>query len=917
MSDVALTPQETRRKTLVRTAGLTVLLSLAAVIAYSYLSITTQNWYNYLVAGALIQLTVVSFLVARSGQSVHPRIGAWHLLSSVILTALVVSTVQADVGAEAGSAVLVIILVLAIQTMPPEQAMRGAIIGAFTSVACSVLAFYSPVPQTTDATANLIIAWVARGSTLAFLALIFRQFRNLNLANKLLISFLSVVVTISMTYNVVTTTYTTNTLTNQIGQRSKALAEGRGAIVGDYLTGRIEVLQTLALDETIRQSVRSANALKPELENILELDEQWKQAVASGITNSLINSRLSNSLSNDLRAFQGLAPENTEVFVTDQNGALVAATNVTSDYYQADEEWWTSAFKSGEGTVYLSQPEFDESIGALSILAAVPIYDTRQGNLIGILRSTISIDSLINVLSDPIGETGEIDIYFPGQKMLNTRNSEYEEVSPESSLAIQEATNRVYWRATYEGEDSILAQSLVNARTRDSKVNEMGWRIIVSQSTNEALAPVRDQVRASSLFGTITAGISAILSLLVAQRLAKPIINLTETANDIARGNLAARAEVEAKDEIGQLSESFNAMTSQLQESLVGLETRVNERTAELEESSKKLERRAGQFEAIAQLARTITSIQDLDTLLPRITQLINRQFGFYHVGLFLLDESRQYAVLSAANSEGGQRMLARKHRLGVGQTGIVGYVTSTGNPRVALDTGADAVFFNNPDLPDTHSEMALPLRVGRVIIGALDVQSTEPNAFTEEDVEVLSILADEVSVAIENARLYGETQRVLADAQSAFGEFTKEAWQQMVTRRKVVGYELAGASIRSLEEPIESNGSSMSIPIKLRDQVIGHMNVNLPDNKMLDADEIDITQALAQRVGIAIENATLLEESRRRASRESLISDISAKLSATAEIEHLMEVAVGELRDALGATEVTLKIGNNEDEKS
>ncbi len=208
------------------------------------------------------------------------------------------------------------------------------------------------------------------------------------------------------------------------------------------------------------------------------------------------------------------------------------------------------------------------------------------------------------------------------------------------------------------------------------------------------------------------AGISALLSLVVAQRLTKPIANLTETANEIMRGNLKARATVDSQDEIGQLSETFNAMTIQLQETLLGLETRVAERTAELEESSQKLQIRANQFEAIAQLARAITSIQDLDTLLPRITKLVSQQFGFYHVGLFLLDESRQYAVLSAANSEGGQHMLARKHRLGVGQTGIVGYVTSTGNPRIALDTGTDAVYFDNPDLPDTHSEMALPLRV-------------------------------------------------------------------------------------------------------------------------------------------------------------------------------------------------------------
>ena len=405
------------------------------------------------------------------------------------------------------------------------------------------------------------------------------------------------------------------------------------------------------------------------------------------------------------------------------------------------------------------------------------------------------------------------------------------------------------------------------------------------------------------------AGVSALLSLLVAQRLAKPIVNLTETANDIARGNLDARAKVESHDEIGQLSETFNAMTTQLHETLQGLEANVAERTAELEESSQKLQKRAEQFESIAQLARTITSIQDLDTLLPRIAHQVSQQFGFYHVGLFLLDTSRQYAVLSAANSEGGQRMLARKHRLAVGQTSIVGYVTSTGNPRIALDTEADAVHFDNPDLPNTRSEMALPLKVGKTIVGALDVQSTEPNAFTEDDVEVLSILADEVSVAIENARLFEESQRVLADAQSAFGEFTRSAWQQMVTGQKIVGYELSGTSIRTLEAPVKANGSSFAIPIKLRDQMIGTMNINLPENKELDSDEIDITKALAQRIGIAIETASLLEETRKAAAKEQIIGEISGKIGASINLRNVLQTAVEELGHAIPGSEVVIQL--------
>ncbi len=914
MSITVPVSQEMRRKNLNRIAVLAIVLTSVAGILYGYLGVVSQNWYNFIVAGAFALIVGVSVLIIVSRHAEHPAVGAWHFISTIVLAALLISAIQANAGSEIGSTVLILTLVLVIQVLPPNQAMRGAALGAVASLACGVLAFYSPLPQITNATAELIIVWAARVLTLAILALIMTQFRTLNLPNKILISFLSVVVLISMTFNIVMSSSTVNTMTDQVGQQLLRVAEGRSVVLGDYLNGRLEALQTLALDETIRQSVGAANDLKPDLAGILELDEEWRQVVASGVNNPLVTNRLSNSLSRDLLAFQSLSPENIEVFVTDQAGALVSATNLTSDYYQADEDWWISAFNAGDGDVYISQPEFDESAGALSILMAVPVYDTRHGNLIGILRSTISIDSLVDVLNDPIGETGEVDIYFPDGTMLDTKTAEYEDINPDSLAAIQESDSQIFHRATFEGQDSILAQSQLRSQSNDSRINDLGWTVIISQDTSEALAPVNQQVRVSSLFGALMAGISALLSLVVAQRLTKPIANLTETANEIMRGNLTARATVDSQDEIGQLSETFNAMTIQLQETLLGLETRVAERTAELEESSQKLQIRANQFEAIAQLARAITSIQDLDTLLPRITKLVSQQFGFYHVGLFLLDESRQYAVLSAANSEGGQHMLARKHRLGVGQTGIVGYVTSTGNPRIALDTGTDAVYFDNPDLPDTHSEMALPLRVGKIVIGALDVQSTEPNAFSEDDVEVLSILADEVSVAIENARLFDESQRVLADAQSAFGEFTRAAWQQMIAKNKVVSYELSGTTIRSLKEPVTHNGSSTTIPIKLRDRVVGTMNISPPENEELDPDEVDIINALAQRVSIAIENATLLEETRRRATRESMVSDISAKLSASAEIEHIMQVAVSELRQALGASEVSLEIGNEDE---
>ncbi len=171
------------------------------------------------------------------------------------------------------------------------------------------------------------------------------------------------------------------------------------------------------------------------------------------------------------------------------------------------------------------------------------------------------------------------------------------------------------------------------------------------------------------------------------------------------------------------------------------------------------------------------------------LTNLISAQLGYYHIGIFLLDQPREYAILSASNSEGGKRMLKRGHRLQVGRQGMVGYATSSGKPRIALDVGADAVFFNNPDLPETRSEMSLPLIVNEVIIGALDIQSTEAKAFTEEDYSVLSILADQVAIAIQSARSNEETKRALQEAEIASSQVTSRAWKEFSGEHDVKGY--------------------------------------------------------------------------------------------------------------------------------
>ncbi len=227
------------------------------------------------------------------------------------------------------------------------------------------------------------------------------------------------------------------------------------------------------------------------------------------------------------------------------------------------------------------------------------------------------------------------------------------------------------------------------------------------------------------------------------------------------------------------------------------LELRIQERTDSLE-------KRAAQLQAVSSMARNITAIKDLNSLLPNTTRLVSEQFGFYHTGIFLLDDSREFAVLKAANSAGGSQMLARGHRLPLDSNSIVGYAASHGEPRIALDVGADFVYFNNPYLPGTRSEMAIPLRTSDQVIGVLDVQSQEKNAFGQEDILVLATLADQIAVAIENARLHDESQQALAESKSTFERYVQQQWSSFAQQVRYTGFVYDGKQVLPLDKKLK-----------------------------------------------------------------------------------------------------------------
>ena len=391
------------------------------------------------------------------------------------------------------------------------------------------------------------------------------------------------------------------------------------------------------------------------------------------------------------------------------------------------------------------------------------------------------------------------------------------------------------------------------------------------------------------------------------------ILNLLITRLNRAIGKAEANEKAQSNANL-----ELRKLQSSLEQKVEERTKELTQRSEELEQINKQIGRRAGQFEAVTQVTEAITSIRELSNLLPRVADVISEKFGFYHVGLFLLDEVNEYAVLTATNSEGGRQMLERKHRLRVGAQGIVGNVAQTGLPRVAMDVGADAVYFNNPELPETHSEMALPLMSGEHVIGALDVQSTERGAFTDEDIQMLSLLANQVSLAIENARLFEETRKALSESEAASRQATREAWRSLPVDQDLLGYRYTVTGTAPLDKPIDlverTNDEEKDapiattrvvVPIELRGETIGTLVVQSPAMGEINPDQFDLIKAVAERVAISAENARLFDETTRRAERERTVSDITSKIRSVNDPQTMIQTAIEELRNALGASRV------------
>jgi GAF domain-containing protein/HAMP domain-containing protein len=644
-----------------------------------------------------------------------------------------------------------------------------------------------------------------------------------------------------------------------------------------------------------------------------------------------------------------------EIFLINPQGDVILSTLLEREGTQASgQPYFADLISNGtwtaDGSSTATPIFFDANTGETGLMAIVPVTG-QAGELIALLAGRADLGRLEKIMLEPasLGETGETYLIISPSGSAAPAGSA---ASPEESPVLLTPSRfagypsgRTVWPS--EGIRTGLQERAGGVgKYRGYRgetvlgvfrwLPELGAVLLAEQEETELIGDRYTHLTLTYGIAVIAFLFTGLAAWIVTRRMLRPLENLAKVAGQISGGQISAgqvHASLEIQPgpgqegEVGEVVQAFNSLADRLSGLTSTLEQRVAARTIELE-------RRSLQLQVAAEVARETTAMHDMEGLLKRAVDLIRERFGFYHAGIFLVDEKGEWAVLRSATGEAGQTMLERGHRLRVGEEGIVGFVTGTGQPRIALDVGADAMHFKNPLLPDTRSEMALPLKAAGKVIGALDVQSTAEAAFSEDDVQVLQTMAGQVAVAIDNARLFQGMRQTLSQLETAQGRYTQDSWRTFSRRAgQWVGYQNRGLGLEPTQglnpearqalmenRSITLSGataSALAIPIRLRGQVFGVLNVRFgaqPGDQEkaypVTPEMISMFEEIASRLSLVLENTRLLYEAQRLADREGQLNRISTQVRSSVNVDTILQRTVQELGKVLGPSRSFIQLG-------
>lgn len=502
--------------------------------------------------------------------------------------------------------------------------------------------------------------------------------------------------------------------------------------------------------------------------------------------------------------------------------------------------------------------------------------------LVGPASSNIYLRSLQTGLRLPSGEPQTLSANQP-------------DLAKELSLAINNK------QSSFTIEDPLKENRVEHVAVKELTMQP--WRVAYFQPRDRFLQAVIQQ-RKNILFLSLGIFVMVVIVAIGLTRfLTTPIVQLTEVAQRVSAGDLEAQVPLTSKDEIGQLARAFNTMTSQLRQSFSSLEDQIEARTSELIFSM--------------EIGQKAASYRNIDELLPAVMTAIRERFNLYYTHVYFVDDLGKNLILKAGTGQVGRQLLDRRHSLPISSGSIVGQVALQGQSIVVSDTTTSTIHKPNPLLPDTRSELAVPLIIAERVIGVLDMQADKANTFTMANMPVFEALATQLSSAIDSATQRAFAEEAQRKAEDAIQQLTRENWKDTLADLQIktanaFTYNLS--QVKSLEGSVETalyeTGECVGVPLAVQGQVIGRLYINTAPDQTLSEAQQALLQSVAKQLSQKVETLRLFEDTQRNAWRDRVVSEVTTDVWAAAEIDDVMKTAVAHLGDKLRASEVIIRLG-------
>ena len=829
---------------------------------YVYLAIQDGSWQLYVILGTVIFFLIASGLSAVLSRQNRTTAALTWLLGGLFLIVPIIAAMVVGVGIVLAVTVVVVTILIVRQTLSGRRATKTVLRGVVTAILTVAIDVYVPWERASYPLLSTFIPYIAGAGILGISIYVLRGYRQYSLSTKLIGGFLLMTLIPLGVIFFFNNRSTRQILTDNANTALSASAAAAAQELDAFMNGSLTQVRSTAQSSILAEYL----ALSPS-----------KRA----------GSETETVLYKELRAIASRDPIYiTSVGLIDTQGTDIADTyGADIGLSKAKRIWFTTPVENG--LPYVSPLEFSEATGLYSIYFSAPIRNV-EGEIIGVLRMRYNANILQKIIVNSAENeniTDSFTVLFDENHIRLAHSARPELITKSvipftlDKLAQLQEANRLPKGATVEeystnlleleqrlsdvdnqpifsAEFSATAGELDQAAT--VRMKSQPWLVAAAQPINTFLVPAQTQTRASAILVTLIAVVVAFIGSFVAQSLSAPIVRLTAVAEQIAAGDNNVQASIETQDEIGVLAGAFNTMTAKLREFIASLEQRVADRTRNLE--------------LAAEVGRSVSQVRALDVMLKDAAELIRSQFELYYVQVYLTDASQTNLLLLSGTGHVGEQLVGRGHRLPLNLSSINGRAATEKKAVVIADTATNATFRPNPLLPNTRSEMAVPLIVGEKVVGVLDLQSEKANALSRELLPAFEALAGQLAIAIQNANLLAETEQARAEVEAQARRLVRANWADYldaIHKPEETGFVFQQNKVRPLTQEEETQsvekekGNSWASPIEVTGEALGNLVVEL-DEQTFVARGNELVNTVAQQVAQHIEALRLLESAER-----------------------------------------------------